>query len=158
MEKSMKATIVKANDLFARMNAIFMEIIRFELERVSVYNLTAAQYMILHHLKDGKIPIGDIPSRSHYFGTNISYNVKKMVEAEYLHQEKAKHDQRTHYVFISEKSKKLLVKMDIALEEHAELLVKYGISKEDIKNALNLISKIDDFWTYTLAHRYRDNT
>jgi DNA-binding MarR family transcriptional regulator len=153
----MKATLIKANDVFARMNAIFMEIIRLELERLGVYNLTASQYMILQHLGNDRIPVGDLSLRSSYFGSNISYNVRKMSENDYLTQEKATHDQRTHYVSLSSKSKELIEKMDTSLIEHGEMLIKYGINKDFLQNILTSVEKIDDFWTYTLSHRYRGN-
>lgn len=154
-ETIMKTSIIKANDMFSRMHTIFMEIIRLELERLGVYNLTSTQYMILQHLGTDRIPVGDLSLRISYFGTNISYNVRKMVESGHLIQEKAEHDHRTHYVFISPQSKELIGKMDQALEEHGEMLIKYGIDKAHICGILSAIEKIDDFWTYTLSHRYR---
>lgn len=154
-ETIMRTSIIKANDMFSRMHSLFMEIIRLELERLDVYNLTSTQYMILQHLGPDRIPVGDLSLRISYFGTNVSYNVRKMVETGYLIQEKAQHDHRTHYVLISPQSKELITKMDQALEEHGELLVKYGINKEHVVGILTALEKIDDFWTYILSHRYR---
>jgi DNA-binding MarR family transcriptional regulator len=104
-----------------------MEIIRLELERIGVYDLTATQYMLLQTLGDDKIPVGDLSMRGAYFGTNISYNVKKMIENKYLCQEKAQYDQRTHYIFLPPKTKEIIEKMNKALEEHGEMLESYGI-------------------------------
>jgi DNA-binding MarR family transcriptional regulator len=151
----MKATLIKANDMFLRIHTVFMEIIRLELERLGVYDLTSTQYMILDHLGHDRIPVGDLSLRISYFGTNISYNVRKMVESGYIIQEKAQHDHRTHYVFISPQSKGLIEKMNKSLEDHGDMLNKYGITKNDIGEILSSIGKIDDFWTYTLSHRYR---
>ncbi len=155
MDKNMKSTLIKANDVFSRISSVFMEIIRLEIERIGVYNLTAAQYIILQHLGNDRIPVGDLSLRSSYFGTNISYNVRKMVENEYIIQEKSQHDQRTHYVSISPKSKELIAKIDQALDEHGDLLHKYGIDRKYFEEILSSIGKVDDFWTYTLSSRYR---
>ena len=155
MEEKMRSTLIKANDVFSRINSVFMEIVRLEIERIGVYNLTANQYMILQHLGNDRIPVGDLSLRSSYLGTNISYNVRKMVESGYLIQEKSEHDQRTHYVSLSEKSKEVIEKMDHALDEHGELLKKYGIDRNYFEEVLSQIGKIDDFWTYTLSIRYR---
>ncbi len=151
----MRKSIIKANELFLRLHTLFMEIIRLELERLGVYNVTSTQFMILQHLGDDRIPIGDLSLRISSFGTNISYNVRKMVENGYLVQEKATHDHRTHYVFTSPHTKDLIKKMDSSIEDHAQMLIKYGINKEHICDILNSIEKIDDFWTYTLSSRYR---
>ena len=35
------------------------------------------------------------------------------------------------------------------------MLEKYGIQKQELMETLSFLSKIDDFWTYTLSHRYR---
>ena len=151
----MKNVIVKANDLFARLHAVFMEIVRLELERLKVGDISPSQYMILHHLGDDKLPIGDLSFRSHYVGTNISYNIKKMLENEYVLQSKALHDQRTHYISASSKGKILIGKIHAAFADHGNMLEQYGIQKQELMEALGFLSKIDDFWTYTLSHRYR---
>ena len=151
----MKNIIIKANDLFARLHAVFMEIVRLELEKIKITDISPSQYMILHHLGDDKLPIGDLSFRSHYVGTNISYNIKKMLENEYVLQTKAPHDQRTHYISASSKGKLLIGKIDKAFFDHGNMLEKYGIQKQELMETLSFLSKIDDFWTYTLSHRYR---
>jgi DNA-binding MarR family transcriptional regulator len=51
--------------------------------------------------------VGELTTRGAYLGSNVSYNVKKMVENGYLVQERSAHDRRSIHVRLTKKGPRL---------------------------------------------------
>ena len=58
------------------------------LESDRVRDITPAQAVVLFHIGEKDVTVGELVNRGYYLGSNPSYNVRKMVEAKYLIQEK----------------------------------------------------------------------
>jgi DNA-binding MarR family transcriptional regulator len=54
--------------------------------------------MMLFNIGDAEMTVGELTLRGCYLGSNVSYNVKKMVENEYLVHERSVHD-RARFTF-----------------------------------------------------------
>ena len=66
--------------------------------------------------------VGELTVRGYYLGSNVSYNVKKMVENEYLIQERSVHDKRSIRVRLSEKGQNLRSAITEMYARHEEKL------------------------------------
>jgi DNA-binding MarR family transcriptional regulator len=80
-----------------------LESLKEELERLSVHDLTPQQALIIYHLGPQKITIHDVIKKGYYSGSNVSYNIKKLVNAEYLIYERSTKDRRSIRVFLAPK-------------------------------------------------------
>ena len=63
--------------------------------------------MMLFNIGDAEMTVGELTLRGCYIGSNVSYNVRKMVENEYLLHERSVHDRRSIHVRLTEKGIKL---------------------------------------------------
>src|SRR5260370_5322656 len=79
--------------------------------------------------------VGELTLGGCYLGSNVSYNVKKMVENEYLVQERSEHDRRTIHVRLSEKGKKLRDELSKMHERHLVMLKDTSLKAEDLQAA-----------------------
>ena len=103
MKKTYLSTIV----LLERMHRQFLEVIKSELEAHDIRDINNVQSLILYNIGGDELTVGELTLRGYYLGSNVSYNVKKMFEHVYLHQERSFHDRRSVRVRLTEKGLEL---------------------------------------------------
>jgi hypothetical protein len=81
--------------LVERLHRQFLEVVKMELEGFGVHDINNVQAMMLFNIGDAEMTVGELTLRGCYLGSNVSYNVKKMVETEYLAHERSVHDRRS---------------------------------------------------------------
>ena len=78
---------------------------------------------MLFKIGDAEMTVGELTLRGCYLGSNVSYNVKKMVENEYLVHERSVHDRRSVHVRLTERGIKLRDRLTAMHSRHAEMPV-----------------------------------
>jgi DNA-binding MarR family transcriptional regulator len=129
----------------------FLEVMKLELETLGVRDINNVQAMILFNVGDLQMTVSELTLRGCYLGSNVSYNVKKLVEADYLVQERSAHDQRCMHVRLSDKGQALRQKIVKMHERHVEALSKGSLKEQDLTNALAALRRLDRFWTTTVT-------
>ena len=99
----MSSPYYDAINLIERLHRQFLDVLKVELERANILDINNVQSMILHNIGTDELTVGELTVRGYYLGSNVSYNVKKMVENGYLVQERSIHDKRSVRVKLSEK-------------------------------------------------------
>src|SRR5579863_9974425 len=112
MEVPLKEIYIESILLIERLHRRFLDVIKTELERLKAEDINNVQTMILYNISNEQLTIGELTNRGYYLGSNVSYNVKKLVENEYLLQERAPHDKRSTRIKLSEKGLNLCKKID----------------------------------------------
>src|SRR5215468_9468544 len=90
--------------LVERLHRHFLEVVKLELDGWQIHDINNVQGMMLFNIGDAEMTIGELTLRGCYLGSNVSYNVKKMVENGYLGQERSVHDRRAVHVRLSPKA------------------------------------------------------
>src|SRR6201986_5222428 len=104
--------------LVERLHRQFLEVVKLELEGLRVHDINNVQAMMLFNIGDAEMTVGELTLRGCYLGSNVSYNVKKMVENGYLIQERSEHDRRSIHVRLSEKGRGLCEKLATMHDRH----------------------------------------
>ena len=92
------------------------------------------------------IEVGELTIRGYYLGSNVSYNVKKMVENGYLVQERSIHDKRSVRVKLSEKGRKLNEAITKLYKKHEEKLATSGLANTRIESMNHVLRDLETFW------------
>ena len=87
--------------LIERLHRRFLDVIKAELDRLGIEDINNVQTLILFNINEEQLTVGELTVRGYYLGSNVSYNVKKLVENEYLIQERSSHDRRMTRVRLS---------------------------------------------------------
>jgi DNA-binding MarR family transcriptional regulator len=87
-----------------------------------------------------------ITLRGCYLGSNVSYNVKKMVENKYLVHERSVHDRRSIRVRLTERGMKLRDSLTVMHQRHAELLSRSAPSADDLQVTSVTLRRLERFW------------
>ena len=133
--------------LVERVHRNFLEVVKVELERLGLRDIKNFQALILYNIGDDEMSVGEITARGFYLGTNVSYNVKLMVENGYLIQEPSPHDRRSSRVSLSDKGKAVHKQLSYFFEKHVALLPQAPITAEDLAKGNDMLRKLERFWT-----------
>ena len=150
----MKESYLETVSLVERLHRLYLEVIKCELDNLKVEDINNVQALVLYNLGGEQISIGELTTRGCYLGSNVSYNLKKMVQNGYVDQVTSKHDKRSYTVKLSEKGMDLCKKLDKALDKHVEILRKEGgvSSLDDLVETLKIL---EDFWKSASVQKIR---
>src|SRR5438128_12183768 len=93
--------------LIERLHRQFLELVKLELDGLGIHDINNVQGMMLFSIGDSEMTVGELTLRGCYLGSNVSYNVKKMVENGYLVQQRSLHDRRSIHVRLTDKGRDL---------------------------------------------------
>src|SRR6185312_14358595 len=114
--------------LVERLHRHFLEVVKLELDGLRIHDINNVQGMMLFNIGDAEMTVGELTLRGCYLGSNVSYNVKKMVENGYLAQERSVHDRRSMH------------------GRHIELLSQTAVTGEDLEAVLVTLGRLERFW------------
>jgi DNA-binding MarR family transcriptional regulator len=143
----MKAAYLETIGLIERLHRHFLEIVKLELDGLGIHDINNIQGLILFNIGDAEMTVGELTLRGCYLGSNVSYNVKKMVENDYLVQERSEHDRRSIHVRLSEKGRLLRDKLTAMHERHIGMLGQTSLKIEDLQQAGTALKRLERFWT-----------
>jgi len=136
--------------LIERLHRRFLDVIKTELERLGVEDVNNVQTLILYNIGDATLTVGELTHRGYYLGSNVSYNIKKLVESGFLVQERSSHDKRSIKVRLSDKGLGLCQKIDDLYLRNVEELVGYGMPAEELQQTVESLKKLEGYWSTTV--------
>ena len=136
----------KVISLVERLHRQFLELVKLELEGLGIHDINNVQGMMLFSIGDAEMTVGELTLRGCYLGSNVSYNVKKMVENGYLVQERSLHDRRSIHVRLSEKGCELRDSLTAMHQRHLEMLSQAELTAEDLHTVGGKLRRLEQFW------------
>lgn len=138
-----------------RLHRLFLEVVRVELDRMGKRDINNIQCFILYNIGKSRLTVGEVTNRGYYLGSNVTYNLKKMVEMGYIIQEQSPHDRRSSHVKLSSKGEELYDRLDKVFTEHGKNMKHNGLQEEELKNIKVMLQKLETFWNFLAAHDVR---
>jgi DNA-binding MarR family transcriptional regulator len=132
--------------LIERLHRNFLEVVKLELEGLGIHDINNVQGMMLFNIGDAEMTVGELTLRGCYLGSNVSYNVKKMVENGYLVQERSLHDRRSIRVRLTGKGTMLRDRVSVMLQRHLDMLSQATLNIEDLQAAGVTLRRLERFW------------
>lgn len=132
--------------LIERLHRQFLEVIKAELDRLGVHDINNIQALILYNIGKDELTVGELTNRGYYLGSNVSYNVRKMVENEFLVQERSAHDKRSVRLRLSVKGLNLWESIDAMFKRHAQNMVTDSVNGDDLQTANSVLQRLERFW------------
>lgn len=136
-----------AINLIERLHRQFLDVLKLELERAGVLDINNVQALILYNIGDSELTVGELTERGYYLGSNVSYNVKKMVENGYLQQERSIHDKRSVRVKLSEKGRTLHRAIANLYKSHETALASTELNDKNLGALNESLRQVEQFWS-----------
>jgi len=131
--------------LTERLHRQFLEVVKNELEQLGIEDLNNVQSLILFNIGKNEYTVGELTGRGYYLGSNVSYNVRKMVEHGYLVQERSTHDRRSVRVRLTPKGLALWENLDAMFDRQVSALAALE-SADELESANGAYKRLERFW------------
>jgi len=132
--------------LVERLHRHFLEVVKLELDGLGIHDINNVQGLMLFNIGDAEMTVGELTLRGCYLGSNVPYNVKKMVENGYLVQERSVHDRRSIHVKLTEKGRALRDQLTGMHRRHVEMLSQTAVTGDDLQNVIVTLRRLERFW------------
>lgn len=145
-DKAVNTPYYEAIQLMERLHRYFLDVVKMEMDRKGVQDVNNVQAMILYNIGHDEMTVGELTLRGYYLGSNVSYNVKKMVENGYLEQERSVHDKRSIRVKLSDKGKELYAVLSEMFTRHEDQIKVTDLTDERLTEVAKTMQMLERFW------------
>jgi DNA-binding MarR family transcriptional regulator len=146
-ESDAKETFLDCIRLVERLHRRFLDVVKTELDRLGMEDINNVQAVLLSNIENENLTIGELTYRGYYMGSNVSYNVKKLVENGYLLQERSAHDRRTTRVHLSDKGHRVVGAVNNLFEHNINALSDLGLSRDQFAAVISNLRVLERFWS-----------
>jgi len=133
--------------LIERLHRHFLDVLRTELRRMDVDDINAVQALLLYNIGEAEVVVRDLKDRGYYHGSNVSYNIKKLTEFEYLEQERCSHDRRSIRLKLTEKGMRLCTGIRELQNRLADKIVATPDNRKGLEAATQSMLQVERTWT-----------
>ncbi len=153
--KGFMTSYLEALALVERLHRLLLDVIKDEFERVGVLEINAVQALLLFNIGDHEVTAGELKSRGYYQGSNVSYNLKKLVEMGYMHHQRCEIDRRSVRVRLTSKGREIRDIVSELFLRHAEGLQNRGVlGSEGIEDITTSLRRVERYWTDQIRYIY----
>ena len=147
----MKDSYFEAVVMIERLHRLFLEVVKLELDKLHTRDINNVQALVLYNIGKSQLTVGELTNRGYYLGSNVSYNLRKMVQNHYVLQVPSPHDKRSSHVKLSPKGLELFEKIDKILGSQAGALSKEVANADDMNGFCQTLRKLETFWSDLLT-------
>jgi DNA-binding transcriptional ArsR family regulator len=110
---------------------------------------------LLFNIGENEVTAGELKSRGYYQGSNVSYNLKKLVDLGYMHHQRSEIDRRSVRVRLTEKGRRVRHLIDGLFVRHAEAMEKRGfVSAAAMEDVNQTLKRMERFWGEQIRYIY----
>lgn len=152
----LKTSYVDALGRIERLHRRVLDLIRDEFDRMSWDDITPVQALLLFNIGKTELSPGELRSRGYYLGTNVSYNLKKLVELQYVSRERSRADRRSLRIRLTPKGEEVAEVVDELYDRHLKSIEKVGeIDGAALETINSALIRLERFWFHQLHERGR---
>ncbi len=133
--------------LIERMHRRFLDVVRSELTRNGINDISPVQAMMLANIGDEEMTVRDLIERGYYLGSNASYNLKNLVDGGYVERQTAVHDRRSALIKVSAKGQVILDALAKLNVQMADTLLKNSVDAHDMESAWKVLRHLERRWS-----------
>ncbi len=141
--------------LVERLHRLLLDVIKDEFERLGQLEINAVQALLLFNIGKNEVTAGELKTRGYYQGSNVSYNLKKLVEMGYMHHERCEVDRRSVRVRLTDKGNLVRDHVGALFHRHAEGMDQRGIlGLSHIEEMNTVLKRMERYWTDQIRYIY----
>lgn len=145
---------LEALTLVERLHRRLLDVIKDEFDRRGRSDVNAVQALLLYNIADKELTAGELRTRGYYLGSNVSYNVKKLVETGYLHHARSRIDRRAVRISLTDKGRDIHDIVSGLYDKHVATVEQIGgISSEEFTKLNQSLIRLERFWTDQIRYR-----
>lgn len=154
-QRALMTAYLDSLSLVERLHRLLLDVVKDEFERLGILEINAVQALLLFNIGENEVTAGELKTRGYYQGSNVSYNLKKLVDLGYMHHQRSEVDRRSVRVRLTEKGRRVRTLLSDLFARHADGLERRGIigiaGMEEINASLR---RMERYWTEQIRYIY----
>lgn len=140
--------------LVERLHRRLLDVIKDEFDRRGRSDINPVQALLLFNIGNTELTAGELRSRGYYLGSNVSYNLKKMVDQGYINHQKSRVDRRSVRVSLTEDGLAIAaIVEELYARQIASIEKVGGITQEEFSRMNKSLKRLERFWTDQILYR-----
>ena len=153
--QEMRAFYVDMLSYIERLHRLLLDVIKAELDQAGLAEVNPVQALLLYNIGNSELTAGELRTRGYYQGSNVSYNLKKLVDTGYVSYERSHIDRRSVRVKLTEKGTQVLQLVSKMYDRHAQSVAdKRIIDVAGLEDLCFICKDFERFWSDNI--RYGD--
>ncbi|MCE1236954.1 MAG: MarR family winged helix-turn-helix transcriptional regulator [Hyphomicrobiales bacterium] len=153
-QEAIRPLYLEALTLVERLHRRLLDVIKDEFDRVGRDDVNAVQALLLFNIGGAELTAGELRTRGYYLGSNVSYNLKKLVEGGYVRHERSRVDRRSVRVSLTEKGREIADVVDRLYDRQLRSLEQVGgVGPSDFQTINKSLQRLERFWTDQILYR-----
>jgi len=152
--EDLKGRYLVSLKLVERLYRLLLDVIKDEFERLGRSDVNSVQALLLYNIGDAELTAGELTSRGYYLGSNVSYNLKKLVDAGYINHQRSSTDRRSVRVRLTDKGQDVCRVVNALYQRQLKSLQQVGgIDADDLETLNKSLIRLERFWTDQIRYQ-----
>ncbi|ASY62318.1 Transcriptional regulator, MarR family [Sinorhizobium sojae CCBAU 05684] len=153
-DETIRGLYLESLHLVERLHRRLLDVIKDEFDRQGRSDVNAVQALLLFNIGNSELTAGELRSRGYYLGSNVSYNVKKLVDLGLINHQRSRVDRRSVRISLTEEGQEIAETVAKLYERHIGSIDKVGgIGSEEFTQMNKLLQRLDRFWNDSIMYR-----
>jgi DNA-binding MarR family transcriptional regulator len=151
---AIRSLYMESLQLVERLHRRLLDVIKDEFDRNGRSDINAIQALLLFNIGNAELTAGELRSRGYYLGSNVSYNLKKLVDLGFINHQRSRIDRRSVRVSLTPKGQEVAEVVAGLYDRHVGSIEQVGgINTDEFKQMNRALQRLDRFWNDTIAYR-----
>ncbi|CAN0653232.1 winged helix-turn-helix transcriptional regulator [Nitratireductor aquimarinus] len=151
---ALRSLYLESLQLVERLHRRLLDVIKDEFERNGRSDINAIQALLLFNIGDTELTAGELRSRGYYLGSNVSYNLKKLVDLGFVNHQRSRVDRRSVRISLTPKGVQVAKVVEGLYNRHIGSIEQVGgISADEFSQMNRALQRLDRFWNDSIAYR-----
>ncbi|MBS0243229.1 MAG: winged helix DNA-binding protein [Proteobacteria bacterium] len=153
-DDAFRSDYLQALRLVERLHRLLLDVIKDEFDRIGGAELNSVQALLLYNIGESELTAGELKTRGYYLGSNVSYNLKKLVDMGYLHYKRSETDRRSVRVSLTQKGKDACDVVSGLYQRQLGSIEAVGeVHRGDVVDLNKTLVKLERFWSDQIRYR-----
>jgi DNA-binding MarR family transcriptional regulator len=152
--QNIKHRYMEALTLIERLHRRLLDVIKDDFERTGEKEVNPVQALLLFNISDAELTAGELKTRGHYQGSNVSYNLKKLVESGYVNHERSANDKRSVRISLTIKGQEIRRRVDSLYNRQLQAVEEVvGLNVDEFDRINKALTRLERYWTDQILYR-----
>ncbi len=150
----LREAYLEAVRLIERTHRSFLDVVKEELERTGFTDLNNVQAVLLFNIGAEELAPFELKQRGYYLGSNVSYNLKKLIDLGYAEQRRSAGDRRTVRVRVTDRGRAVVERLEaLVARQLASLGPIGGVGEGELAETIRILRRLDRYFTDQVRYR-----
>lgn len=153
-EEALRSSYLQLLHLIERLHRQLLDVIKDELDRIGQTDINSVQALLIYNIGDAELTPGELRSRGHYLGSNVSYNLKQLIDKGYIQDQRSDVDRRSKRVSLTAEGVDVRDRISALFDRQLGSVEQVGGVDQPLIGATNkTLRRLERFWADQVRYR-----